>query len=157
MPQKNLQMQQGFCEKIRHYVNVSRETILNLYYTFVYPHLKYGIIAWGKTTKALLRKLEVIQNKIVRIINFKYLRDSVNMSELYKAASILQLNDIFKLEMVKFVHSFYHQNLPDNFKNYFSSANTQPSYATRSLTNKNYLIERVNTKYGAIYMCLHWF
>ena len=58
------------------------------------------------------------------------------------------LNDIFKLEMGKFVHSFYHQNLPDNFKNYFSSANNQHSYTTRSLTNKNYFIERVNTKYG---------
>ena len=72
------------------------------------------------------------------------------MSELYKAkaASILQLNDIFKLEMEKFVHSFYPQYLPDDFKNYFSSANTHHSYTTRSLTNKNYFIERFNTKYG---------
>ena len=132
--------------KIRHYF--SRETTLNLYYTFAYPPLKYGIIAWGKTTKALLRKLEVMQNKIIRIINLKCLRDRVNMSEFYKATSILQLNDIFKLEMGKFVHSFYHQNLPNNFKNYFSSANTQRSYTTRSLTSKNYFIERVNTKHG---------
>ena len=69
------------------------------------------------------------------------------MSELHKAASILQLNYIFKLEMGKFVHSFYYQNLSDNFKNYFSSAYTQHSCTTRSLTNKNYFIERVNTKY----------
>ena len=86
-----------------------------------------------------------MQNKIIRIINFKCLRDRVSVSELYKAkaASILQLNDIFKLEMGKFVHSFYHQYLPDDFKNYFSSANIHHSYTTRSLTNKNYFIEKV--------------
>ena len=85
--------------KIRHYV--SRGTVLKLYHTFAHPHLKYGIIAWGKATKALIRKLDVMQNKIIQIIDFKCLRDRVTMSELYKAASILQLNDIFKLQMGK--------------------------------------------------------
>ena len=116
LPQKKLTNAARILCKIRHYV--SGETILHLYYTFAYPNLKYGIIAWGKTSKALLRKLKVMQNKITRIINFKCSRDRVSMSELYKAVSILQLNDTIKLEMEKFVHSFYHQNFPDNFKNY---------------------------------------
>ena len=63
-----------------------------------------------------------MQNKILRIVSFKCLKDHVNMSELCKAKNILQTNDIFKLEMAKFVHSYFHQNLPENFANYFCSA-----------------------------------
>ena len=37
--------------KVRHYV--SKVTLLKLYYSFVYPYLKYGIIAWGNSRKTL--------------------------------------------------------------------------------------------------------
>ena len=31
--------------KVRHFV--PKTTLINLYYSFVYPHIKYGIIVWG--------------------------------------------------------------------------------------------------------------
>ena len=132
--------------KIGHYVD--KKTLVNLYYAFAYPHLKYGILAWGNTNRNLLQKVKIIQNKILRIISFKCLKNHVNMSELYKPKNILQTNDTFKLEMAKFMHSHFHQNLPENFANYFCSASNHDNYATRSITNENYYITRANTQCG---------
>ena len=68
--------------KVRHYVDET--TLINLYYAFVYPHLKYGVLAWGNTNKDLLQKVTVMQNKIIRMIDFEVLKDHVNMNVLYK-------------------------------------------------------------------------
>ena len=132
--------------KIRHYVD--RQTLINFYCTFAYPHLKYGVLAWGNADKALMQKITVMQNRIIRIINFKLLKDHVKMSVLYKAMNILQAPDIFKLEVGKFIHSFHHQTLPESFQSYFTPTNTSYKYVTRSVTNKNYFIKRVNTQCG---------
>ena len=35
----------GMLYKIRHYVK--KQTLLNMYYTFVFPYLIYGVEIWG--------------------------------------------------------------------------------------------------------------
>ena len=100
--------------KIRHYVD--RQTLIDLYYTFAYPHLKYGVLAWGNADKVLMQKITVMQNRIIRIINFKLLKDHDKMSVLYKAMNILQALDIFKLEVGKFMHSFLYQTLSEQWR-----------------------------------------
>ena len=59
-----------------------------------------------------MRKLQIIQNKIIRIIDFKFLKDCVKMISMYKSMKILQIQDIYELEMAKFMHSFHHKRLP---------------------------------------------
>ena len=58
---------------IRHYIN--KQTLINVYHSFVYPHLKYGVLAWGSANKTSLKKLQIMQNKIIHIMNSKHLRD----------------------------------------------------------------------------------
>ena len=132
--------------KIRHYID--RQTLINLYYTFAYPHLKYGVLAWGTADKTLMQKITVMQNRIIRIINFKLLKDHVKMSILHKAMNILQAPDIFKLEVGKFMHSFHLHTLPESFQSYVTPTNASHKYVARSVTNKNYFIKRVNTQSG---------
>ena len=81
---------------------------MKLYYSFVFPYLKYGIIAWGNSRKTLLQKVQVAQNKILRFINFKCLKDCVKMSTLYKDMKILHVKDIFEIEVAKFMHLCIH-------------------------------------------------
>ena len=64
--------------KVKHFVNKS--ILVKLYYSFVYPHLKYSIVAWGNTKKTILHKLQVAQNKIIRNINFKSINDCIKMN-----------------------------------------------------------------------------
>ena len=132
--------------KMRHYVN--KKTLVKLYYSFAYSHLKYGILAWGTAANNLLQKVQVVQNRIIRIMEFKSLADCVTMNTLYKSLNILRLKDIFELEIAKFMHSFHHNKIPENFNSYFRTASQQHTHLTRSITNKNYFLKRVNTKYG---------
>ena len=91
-----------------------------------------------------------MQNKIIRIINFKHLNDRVKMCTLYKSMNILLINDVYELETAKFVHSFYHRMLPENFDTYFRSSNAQHSCNTQSITLDGYYLERVATKSGQL-------
>ena len=95
------------------------------------------MIVWGNSRKTLLRKVEVTQNKIFRIINFKCLKYRVKMSTLYKDMKILLVKDIFEIEVAKFMHSFYQGNLPRIFGSYYKSVATQQNHNTRSIANKN--------------------
>ena len=55
--------------KLRHYV--SKKTLVKLYYSFAYPYLKFGITSWGNGSVTMLKQLQVLQNKIIRIMVFK--------------------------------------------------------------------------------------
>ena len=91
-----------------------------------------------------------MQNKIIGIMNYKHLRDRVKMCTLYKSMNILSIKDVYELETAKFMHSFYHRMLPENFNTYFRSSNAQHSYNTRSITSDGYYLERVSTKSGQL-------
>ena len=71
-----------------------------------------------------------MQNKITRIMNFKHLNGRLKMRTLYKAMTILLINDVYELETPKFTHSFYHRMLRENFDTYFRSSNAQHSHNT---------------------------
>ena len=64
--------------------------------------------------------------------------------------SILKVKNIYEFEIAKFMYSFYHGLLPENFSNYFKSANTQHSYNIRTVASDGYYLERVNTKSGLL-------
>ena len=98
----------GIISKIRHYAK--RKTLINLYYSFVYPHLVYGVIIWGNAGVSALRKTEVIQNRILRLITFTRLKDHVRVNTLYKKLGILKIQDIYMKEACRLMHLF-HDNL----------------------------------------------
>ena len=52
--------------KLRPYIPQS--ALLAVYYSLVHSHLVYGIIRWGNTTKTSLSKLQVKQNRIIKLI-----------------------------------------------------------------------------------------
>ena len=102
----------------------------------------------GTAANNLLQKVQVIQDRIIRIMEFKSLAGRVPVNTLYKSLNILRLKDIFELEIAKFMHSFRHNKIPENFNSYFRTALHQHTHLTGSITNKNYFLKRVNTKYG---------
>ena len=46
-----------------------------------------------------MRKLQIMQNKIICIMDFKFLKDCVKMISMYKSMKILQIQDIYELKM----------------------------------------------------------
>ena len=124
----------GVLSKIRHYVD--KKMMVQLYYSFVYPYLKYGVVAWGNINKKLTNKVQVLQNKILRVINFKSLKDRTKMCTLYKSMHILQFKDIFELEIAKFMYAYHNDKLPNNFDGIFNPVQNQHNYGTRSIAKK---------------------
>ena len=55
----------------------------------------------GSTKSTLILQLQIIQ-KLIRLINFKCLKDHVEMTTLYKLMNILKISDIYELEVAKF-------------------------------------------------------
>ena len=61
---------------------------------------------------------------------------------------ILKVKDIDELEMAKFILSYYHCKLSENFDNYFKNASNLHKYDTRWIVNENYYVERADTRKG---------
>ena len=59
-----------------------------------HSHLIYSCQIWDQNN-TILRKVELLQNKALRIINFK--NNEYNVNELYKTNKILRIADYIKL------------------------------------------------------------
>ena len=81
-------------------------------------------------------------------MDFKFLKDCVKMISMYKSIKILQIQDIYELQMAKFKHSFYHKRLPSVFNDYFKYLSLQHHHITRSISNKNLYLQRIKTHRG---------
>ena len=41
-----------------------------LYYILIYPYISYAILAWGSTYKTQIKKVQIKQNTVIRVILF---------------------------------------------------------------------------------------
>jgi len=51
---------------LHHFVDI--KTVIMVYYSIVNSHLLYGILSWGGECKSVIKSLQIIQNKILKII-----------------------------------------------------------------------------------------
>ena len=72
----------------------SKKALIEIYYSFFYPHLLYGIEFWGHASENDLKRVIVLQNTCVRVILKKKTRDHV--STLSKTLNIMPLNMLFQ-------------------------------------------------------------
>ena len=107
----------------------SNECMINLYYAFIYPYLIYCNHIWGNTYKTTLSKLQILQNKAVRIITGSPPR--TNNETLYKHNCMLNLNKINTYFVGKLMYDVYHCIVPDIFKDKFVYNNMIHDHDTR--------------------------
>ena len=105
----------GMLAKIRHCINV--KTFSMGHHGIFSSLLLYGSQIWGQSNQSV-SKMEKLQNKAFRIINFKPLRYSVN--SLYNKCEILKFGDSIKLSNCLYAHD----NIKGNYcksliKSYF--------------------------------------
>ena len=99
---------------------VPQYTLIMLYYSFVYSCVNYGITTWGTADQSKKREIEVKMNNIVRTITWN--KKFTHVSHLYQNLNLLKLNDIYKLELAKFMHKLYNNNLPIALQNRFANS-----------------------------------
>ena len=77
-----------------------------MYYSLIYGRIQYGIVTWGTANKTLMHELNVKLNNLVRSIMYgsKYCPVS-----LHKTLNFLKLDDIYQLELAKFMYQLHHK------------------------------------------------
>jgi len=98
----------------KYYVDL--HTLRQLYFSFIYPYLTYGITSWGSTCKTRLHKIETKQNKFVRSMFFAYSGD--NAIPYFNLLEILTLENIYKFKVALFTHKITNNvtNIPMIFE-----------------------------------------
>ena len=117
----------GILFKIRNLL--TKNSLKVMYYSFVYPYLKYGILFWSSCSQGLFKKIFILQKKIIRCIYFKGRFE--HTEPLFKDGEILKLNDIKLTEICKFIY----QDL--NLYNLFELVTHEEihNYETRNRSN----------------------
>ena len=133
----------GILFRTRHYLN--KQSLILIFQTLFLSHLRYGILCWGRCSKTALKPLTVLMNRALRCIHFCGYRDSVK--KFYFELNILHIDDLFKLELAKFMHQYSNGLLPINFNHYFTKANNTHNHKTRFSKN-NFKIPKQNKNIG---------
>ena len=96
---------------------IPKSAIMHIYNSLVLPHLNYGVLAWGKSIH--INNITKIQKRIVRMIsNANY---NAHSEPLFKKLSILKMEDIRKLNELKFFYKCKTNLLPEYFSTFLQS------------------------------------
>ena len=96
--------------RLKHYLPVY--TLKVLYNSLILSQLTYGILAWGNTNTRLYK----LQKKSLRIIaNVGY---NAHTGPIFKSLFLLKLEDIYRLNVLKFYYRHCHNQLPPYFQRF---------------------------------------
>ena len=98
----------------------------------IYSRIKYGICAYGFANKDNLEKVQVLQNKLLKVILEKSWRHPTDA--LHTELNILKVRDIFYQEISSFVNKYFRDDLPEVFTDYFQ--HFRHTYGTRGNLNR---------------------
>ena len=108
-----------------------------------HSHLIYCCQIWGQNN-TILRKLEPIQNKTLRIINFK--NNEYNVNELYKRNKNLKIADYIKLLNCLFVRDVIAQSTIPPLQEFFIQMRDTDQHNTRHATQNTGTLNQYKTK-----------
>jgi hypothetical protein len=133
----------GVMNKLKNFLPES--ILLTLYNSLVLPHLNYGILAWGTN----LKRARILQKRAVKVITKQY--DS-HSSPLFKRLHLLTIDDLYRLNCLKFYHRFVNENLPLPLQNLSIQTNSSVhEIHTRQSTFLH--VPRKNTELGKKSLC----
>ena len=104
-------------------------TLKNLYYSFVYPYFTYCNQIWGNAYATHLKKLTILQKKVIRIIC--HVKPRTHCDPLFKQLGLLKVKDINTYLIGRFVFKWYQGDIPAIFKDVFVSVSSVHDYNTR--------------------------
>ena len=123
-----------------------QETLLTLYYTFVYPYLNYCIHVWGKAYNVHIHDLIILQNKAIRIVHGVSPRTNAN--KLYFDYNILSLKRLYSYNIGIFMYKFSKNMLPELFENFFCNVASVHEHSTRSACLNHIYVQFKGTTRG---------
>ena len=96
---------------------ISQKLLKMLYYSFIQPHIDYGVINWGCTTKTSLEPIKKYINKAFRIMTFKKYNEPI--TPIAKDLNMLTF-DNYKIKVTStFIWKQQHSMLPSSLNELF--------------------------------------
>ena len=96
---------------------ISSSILRNIYFAFIHSHINYAILNWGSAAPS---PLKVSMRKVVRLMAFQ--QRSVHSEPLFQQFNILNVDDLYRLEVAKFMDDISHNKLQQSFQSMFSLA-----------------------------------
>ena len=106
----------GIITKARKYLN--KESLLSLYYSFIYPYFTYCNKVWGNTCKTYLEKIILQQKRAIRIIAGVPRFHSTDL--LFTELKLLKFIHINKYLIGRLMFRIYNHELQDLFGDFFT-------------------------------------
>ena len=128
---------------IRKYLN--KDQIRTIYFTMIYSRIKYGCMTYGLCIAENLKRLQIIQNKLLKVLLKKPFRYST--ISLHKDLFLLQVKDIIVQEILAFVFDYFKGNHPSVFNNYFKHR-FQTEDIQSGVRRLRILVPKVDTDFG---------
>ena len=118
-----------------------------IYYSIFNSHLIYACPVRVQNENCL-KKLSSLQNKAIRIINFK--RQDFPVNVLHNANEILKIKDYIHLINFLFVKDVLSNESLEAFSNYFTKSDEFHDHMTRHSSRHSVIMEQSNTQsYGS--------
>lgn len=122
---------------VRRYLD--KNIMIDLYYTFFYTHLIYGIEFWGHAGKDELNKILVLQKKALRII--LKIKPNSPVSTNFKNLKIMPVTMLFKYRiLILFLKTFSTEDIHNML--------TTHTYNTRLKTNDKLVPSKFKSNKG---------
>ena len=125
----------GIFSKLRYYLNT--ETLMEMYHALFNSHLQYAILCWGSACSTMLNCLQIVQNKAIR--NMMKSPRFFRLDNHYLNLRILQVTDLYNMEVAKFMYSHSNGTLPSCFDSFFHEINDLHYHNTRASSNRDYI------------------
>ena len=127
----------GLISNLRH--SIPRHVLLYIYQTLIYPHLNYGLAAWGEASKTSLNKTLILQKKVLRMMYFTNIRE--HSIPLFIDPDISPVSFMYYKTVASLMHYISSNNSPTVFLNLFEKTSTIHSYHTGSSTSSNFHVK----------------
>ena len=133
----------GILAKMRHFVPA--QILRNLYFLFIAPNVKYGIINWVCAATTGTKSIQSTLNRALRIINFE--KRSASSKPLFNQLGILDFEDAFNLECSKLIYDINNGNQNAIFDTFVEKTTSRHGYQTRQSANKQFAFPIIRTNY----------
>ena len=89
---------------------LERKHLLLLYNAFCLPYFNYCCLVWGHSSPTLLSRLEILQKKVVRVIDGQHRLAHTN--SIFVKLKLLKIRDIAVQQSIIFMHNVMLENMP---------------------------------------------
>lgn len=136
----------GILKKVKY--KLDKKTLINLYYSFVFPYLTYCNIIWGNSAKVHINRLFILQKRILRIIyNVDIWQSS---KQLFHESNIMNVYELYIYSTCMFMFRHWKGLLPSSFDFMFKKRYMVHTCYTRSRHMYELILCRTETRKKSI-------